>query len=81
MGRLETWCRNRQKPRKLDGAGEGGGKWNNKKRFVVGRLGLPSFLDTWSTCSRLALSEGPVSALYEPQVCPLGWGGTCLQSL
>lgn len=42
-------------------------------------LGLLSFLDSWSTCSRLALSEGPVSALYEPQVCPLGWGGTCLQ--
>jgi len=40
--------------------------WNNKKNFVVGSLGLPSFLDSWSTCSRLALSEGPVSALYEP---------------
>ena len=47
---------------------------------MVGRLGLPSFLDSWSTCSRFALSEGPVSASYEPQVCPLAWGSEASQS-
>ena len=47
---------------------------------MVGRLGLPSFLDSWSTCSRLALSEGPVSASYEPQVCPLASGSEVSQS-
>lgn len=40
MGRLETWRRNRQKPRKLDGGGERRGKWNSRKNFVVGMLGV-----------------------------------------